>query len=230
MNKLTIILGDTHGEWKTVFYNIKQKDISNATIIHVGDVGVGFKKSEKEELEVLMRVNEFLAERNIEMLAIRGNHDNPDYFNGSYRFSNLKLLADYTTLTLNDEQFMFVGGAISIDRHMRTDGLDYWSSEKFQFNEDRIKGQKCDVLVTHTAPKWLGLNSKGPIQWHLNQDKNLWEELEQERQDMNYLYNRMQPKKFYCGHFHMRMEIMNEYTQARILNIHEMIEHFPCKK
>ncbi|NCW12503.1 MAG: VCBS repeat-containing protein [Chitinophagia bacterium] len=36
---------------------------------------------------------------------------NPDFFNGNYNYSNLKLLKDYTILNIDGHNFLFIGGA-----------------------------------------------------------------------------------------------------------------------
>jgi hypothetical protein len=51
---------------------------------------------------------------------IRGNHDDPYYFNNKvFSYSNVELLEDYTILTVGNDNILCVGGAISIDRLYR---------------------------------------------------------------------------------------------------------------
>jgi calcineurin-like phosphoesterase family protein len=68
---------------------------------------------------MLENLNKFLHEKDIFMIAIRGNHDNPEYFKGDYKFTNLHLVPDYTVLKLEGQNFLFIGWSISIDRKPR---------------------------------------------------------------------------------------------------------------
>ena len=94
-------------------------------------------------------------------------------------FSNLEFIEDYTVKDLNGEKFLFVGGAISIDRRYRRESIDYWIDEPFVFDEN--KAQECDVLVTHSAPSWIGPFDKDGISGWCAKDENLWDEGVMER-------------------------------------------------
>ena len=115
---MILLLGDIHGNFEYVKYLIKNHQISDCTIIQVGDFGVGFTH-ESNQIEVLMHLNKFLKLKNITMYALRGNHDDPKYFLGNHMYSNLKLVEDYFTLEIDGHKILLIGGAISIDRNQR---------------------------------------------------------------------------------------------------------------
>ena len=51
---------------------------------------------------------------------------------------------------------MFVGGAFSVDRHLRTRGLDWWEDEEYSIREltaivDRFAAVQPRIMVTHDA-------------------------------------------------------------------------------
>ena len=115
---MILLIGDIHGNFNYLKHQITQKNITDCTIIQVGDFGIGFTNRDND-IETLKNLNDFLMGQNITMLAIRGNHDNPDFFKGDIEFTNLKLLPDYTTLNLEGNNFLFIGGAISVDRTAR---------------------------------------------------------------------------------------------------------------
>lgn len=225
MNKkyiTTIFCGDTHGEWNQLQHKLSGYRVDNALIIHVGDVGVGFK-SKRKEMENLKHFNNFLRKNGNTMLCIRGNHDNPEYFNGDCCFSNLSLLPDYTNMEINNEEFLFVGGAISIDRLVRKPKVSWWVEEEMILDKSLIK--KCDILVTHTAPSWIGPNDKNGILWYTQKDANLWEECIEERKKIDRLIELSQAKKHFCGHFHMNEIATNGDCESRILDIVELYEY-----
>ncbi len=218
-----LLLGDTHGEWSSLLHLFDRISLRDATILHVGDVGVGFRQNPDAELKSLSVIDSELSNRGIVIYAIRGNHDDPSYFNGDHLYDNLKLLPDYSTLNINDERFLFVGGAISIDRVQRIPDRSWWNGEELVYDEDRIS--QCDVLITHTAPTWVGPQDKNGIQWFIDRDPTLWEELRSEREQVDSLLTKCGAKRHYCGHFHCRASMPKDGIVSRILNISELHEY-----
>ena len=88
------ILGDIHSNFSIINYYLKSLKIENSIIIQIGDFGLGFK--EKEERKNLLELNYKLLENNCMLYAIRGNHDNPEYFNNLNLYSNIILLKDWS--------------------------------------------------------------------------------------------------------------------------------------
>lgn len=225
------ILGDVHGEFNRLKSKIKEIDIRNCLILQVGDQGVGFQPNFEKEYRFCKDLNDFLAHRNIELFATRGNHDRPDYFINDYNllnFSHFKLISDYTTMNINNEKFLFVGGAISIDRIYRKEGSSYWKDEVFILDE--TKAEECDVLITHSAPRWLGpFNKYGIASW-CEKDPALWDDCVKERVAHDRLLEICKPKKHYCGHFHQSCINTVDGCSSRILDIMEIVEHRPTNK
>jgi UDP-2,3-diacylglucosamine pyrophosphatase LpxH len=163
---MLIFLGDLHSNFNNLRWYIENKKITDATIIQVGDFGIGFN-NDKVDNQLLQELNIFLNQKNTNFFAIRGNHDNPKYFKGNHLLSNLKLLPDYSVITVDDWNILLVGGAISVDRIPRIkengyfkdfniDKQVYWQDEIFTYNDDNknfINNLKnIDIVVTHTAP------------------------------------------------------------------------------
>lgn len=124
------VIADIHGVFDRIIPFIKEFDYSNCLIVVAGDCGFGFKlfKDYKDEFNL---INKFLRKKNITMLMIRGNHDDPRYFNEEkIKLSNFKLIKDYSVISMyyegDDEMLglpkfsmLCVGGATSIDRTYR---------------------------------------------------------------------------------------------------------------
>jgi hypothetical protein len=199
MSKPIYIVGDIHGKWDQLFLKIKASEIRDFILIGVGDLGIGFLDAEKQERQ-FDYINSFFGGKGIDFIGIRGNHDDPAYFDGRVDRSNFKLLADYTSLSLNDKEFLFVGGAVSIDRKIRKEGISYWKDEKFVLDVSKIK--RCDVLVTHSAPTWSGPFDRAGISGWCDRDETLWDECLQERKDHDVLNKLCGASRHYCGHFH----------------------------
>lgn len=216
-----ILLGDIHGEWRKLL--AKLKTINNATIIQLGDFGMG-QFSSTVETEWLGKINDVCRENNIELKVFRGNHDLPGAFEKSrYVYPNVELLADYSYLNINGKSILCVGGAISVDRSDSIEDINWWKEEEIVFRPELIK--PVDILLTHSGPPWIGpYNKNGIVGHYCKFDTELWEELQEERRVVDEIIKLAQPKEFYCGHFHRSETNLTKGFKARILNIWEFLE------
>jgi hypothetical protein len=214
-------VGDNHGRYDKLFKKLDDLNINKCTLIHLGDGGEGFLPH-KKQMRQFEHLNECFKKRDIQYLSIRGNHSDPSYFDGRVSMSNFKLLPDYTYLTLNDKKFGFVGGAVSIDRRMRAEGISYWKDEKFVLDHSKI--ERCDVLVTHSAPSWLGeFTKQGILSW-CNRDEYLWRDCVKEREEIAVLYELANPHKAFIGHFHTSLTQTHNGCVSTILDELEIKE------
>lgn len=122
--KSLYVVGDIHGNFGTLINTIKEKGINDSVIILCGDCGIGFEFPEYYK-DLFRYYNSVFKERNNICIMLRGNHDDPSYFNGKnkIRFSNVRTIPDYTVLSLDINDHIYnvlcVGGAVSIDRLWR---------------------------------------------------------------------------------------------------------------
>jgi DNA repair exonuclease SbcCD nuclease subunit len=222
-NKI-ILIGDIHGEFGSLRNKIKN-NISDAYIIQVGDFGLGFHKPNfyKDKFTWL---NDVLVDKNCHLYVIRGNHDDPSYFaETNSPESDITLLKDYSELKLLGKSILLVGGAVSIDRRFRIEGVTWWSDEDFNLKLEHqfpYKDRQYDLVVTHTRPGVCG-SFKGfdNIKHWCDQDSDLKNDLIEESQKLDYLYKMTKPKYFYYGHFHQSLTVNYEDTEFRCLNIDE---------
>lgn len=237
---MILFLGDIHGNFNYIAHEIKRKKITNCTIIQVGDFGIGFT-TPKNDLKILEAFNLFLKEHNIVMYAIRGNHDNPKFFQGDYIFDNLKLITDYTVLEIEDHKILCVGGAVSVDRVPRLNEMQkaaryvskkeqFWFDEKFVFEEDKVKDLKeVDIVVTHTAPEWCVPDNRNGfgafVEGFAYYDNKLLEDLAFERAEVTKMFKLLNQnnniKYHFYGHFHRHDITINGYTTHMLLDINE---------
>ena len=242
-----VYIGDIHGNFDYLKSNIDRTKFGNnqeiAYLIQVGDFGIGFNKKEKD-IETLLLLNKFLKLRNIKMYVIRGNHDDPAYFNNNHIYSNLQLLKDYTELFIYNKKYLFIGGALSIDRKVRitednyyrikypnSNNISYWENENFLLDEERINNIKdIDILITHTAQSFCypimqtnHIYLPKIVKDYLKDDNKLLNDLIQERKDMDKLFellkNNNNISEHYYGHFHYRNIMINNNCKHILLDI-----------
>ena len=125
IDKPLFIVGDIHGDFKFFFNKILTENYQNSIFIIAGDVGIGFER-ENHYTQLLQKYKKKFYQYNITILCVRGNHDDPMYFN--YKKIDLpyfKTIPDYSVINLQylDENrevnVLCVGGAISIDRILK---------------------------------------------------------------------------------------------------------------
>jgi DNA repair exonuclease SbcCD nuclease subunit len=242
-----IFIGDTHGI-RPLFKVVDKHKIQNCNVIQVGDLGLGFQEITRDVSDLLV-LDEMLVENNIQLYAIRGNHDNPMFWNKDVglnlpKFHNLKLVEDFSVLNIEGKNVLFVGGAISIDRSIRMHDKPYptwWRGEFFSYNyhllrENLSKIKDLDIVVTHTAPNFVHpTDNNVDIVNHYNaielaQGGDLKYELEDERAEVTEMYEDLtkdlnkEPKHWIYGHFHSSWKSKVNNTLFKLLNINEVYE------
>ena len=234
---MLIFIGYVHGEFNELTHQLANNNISNSTFIQVGDFGVGFKRKENENRQLDQLNNRLKADGNV-MYVIRGNHDDPAYFNGlgQFAYSNLIFLRDYSLLEVEGKKILLVGGAISIDRSSRVLNNSYWKEEVFVFNESLLEKAigKCDhldIVVTHGTPAEFHPSEIGPLvfEW-ASYDPHLITELKKERYKHSLLMNvligkKLKPRFWYYGHYHFSYQGNFQGIRYKILNCSEFFEH-----
>ncbi len=250
--KRLMFLGDLHGNFGLIGQYIDRFGIKDTYIIQVGDFGVGFKSliKEKRELELYHKK---LVKNNVIVYAIAGNHDYPKYFeNDPFGFTNIKLVKDYTVLSLDVngviKNILCIGGAVSVDRRLRmtkaqregnfdirTGREAWWPDETFNLDLDRLnKFRDINIVVTHTAPDYCfpdNCTGLGPFVNNIIKqtgDEELRLDLLDERRQLTLAAQAIKEHNdiefWYYGHFH-RNETTNIYgTKHRLLGVGELFE------
>lgn len=75
------------------------------------------------------------------IVFVRGNHDNPAYFDGAMlNFKRFVAVPDYSILQVCNHTILCVGGAISIDRIYR---INEWNRNKYRVHSN--ESQENDI-------------------------------------------------------------------------------------
>lgn len=229
-----LFCGDIHSVIDVIPNYLKNMELTNCAVFQVGDFGVGFDNKHKENRR-MMYLNNRMKVYNSDLYVVRGNHDNPKYFDGTYNMSNLFLVKDYTVVEINFWNVLCIGGAISVDRTERKGYWDkrkthdYWVDEPVVFDEDMLNDFRgIDMVVTHSAPNFCYPLSKGGIEKWLLKDNELNNDVLVERHNLAMIYEILSKNNkiydWYYGHFHKDIISYNNDTKFTALGINTMVE------
>lgn len=242
-----LFCGDTHDDNDIIPAFLKKYGITNASIFHVGDYGIGWETKEKEERK-LLQLGKRLANSNSQLFVMRGNHDDPSWFKEYYSNGNVHLLPDYTVININGLNILCIGGAVSVDRTNKKEYLKkmnikwwknkttrkglstgWWEDEIVVYNDIVKTIKDIDIVMTHTAPSFSTPYLKGGVYTWIENDKLLLKDLDDERQLMTKIYQELAEnnniKNWYYGHYHSSNTEYQFDTKFQLLNINEIVEH-----
>jgi predicted phosphodiesterase len=197
------ITGDTHGDYWDLFERTKDLGLtSDDTVIICGDFGFIF-------IDDYFLTKLTLLPWNIAF--VDGNHENFDKlesypveeWNGGtvHRIAkNIVHLMRGNVFTIEEKTFFCMGGAYSIDKGMRKEGVSWWSRESPSNEEYRTASASLekhnmtvDYILTHNIPE-RGFYELGySPDMH---DKELVGFLQWVFENVNF-------KEWFAGHFHI---------------------------
>jgi predicted phosphodiesterase len=237
-----LVFGDNHDHWEVFPNFIRDYGLTNCAVIVAGDFGIGFQPF-TEELDKLKFFSKRLAHTDSVLFAVRGNHDNPQYFTGEFDTNNIKLVPDYTVLNINNFNILCVGGAFSVDRTDRSSYVDfhktksgviaknnYWPNEVFVYDHDKVMSMKnINVVVTHTSPQFCPPYTKSNLGHWAAQDKEILKDCRIERAQLFQLYDNLfhngnTISYWFYGHFHNSYKTPYLGTDFIGLDINEAFE------
>ncbi|MBP3370457.1 MAG: metallophosphoesterase [Clostridia bacterium] len=223
--------GDTHGGYRDIikFCN-RQHLLRTDVIIILGDAGYNYYSGERDAEAKL-----HLSHVKPTILCIHGNHEIrptniPTYktkeWNGGIvwyeeEYPNLLFAKDGEIYILNGLNYLAIGGAYSVDKHLRLRrGAGWWEDEQpsdeiKRYVEEQIRAHRVDVILSHTCPrKYIPTEVFLPMvdQSTVDNSTEIW--LDQIEEAVNY-------KTWYCGHWH---------TDKRIDRMHFLYRTFESEE
>jgi len=237
--KHLLFCGDIHGNENLIPNFIRDQELDTCAVFQAGDFGIGFEEKRKDD-KWLKYINKRMAHTNSDLFVVRGNHDDPAYYDGNTVLSNVRLMKDYEVININGWNVLGVGGAVSVDRTDRTSwwwhnadkekkGLnDWWKDEGVDFQEEiLIELRDIDIVVTHSAPHFCMPITKGNIKRWLAKDENLDMDVAIERHLLTRMYGILKENnsisEWYYGHFHMNSKNYEGKTTFTALDIDKIV-------
>lgn len=202
------IIGDVHGKFKAYREAIRNVPFS----IQIGDMGVGFRRSNGDL--TWMSNPPFDAMTQGRHLFIRGNHDNPEVCRRHNYW-----IPDGTVI----DGVYCLGGAVSIDRACRTQGLDWWPDEECSYAElermiDDYAVIKPNVVITHECPDSIAGEIMATYRMGRIEDGS------RTRQALDRMFAIHQPSEWYFGHWHRSICFERNGTSYRCLDELEFVD------
>lgn len=190
----TLFIGDIHGEVDKmnalVKYAMKQDAFEQ--VIQIGDFDIGSDCYS----------------------TIKWPFDTPLYFMAG-NHDNYTLLNDDLVLPLNVHYLkrgevigntLFIGGAYSVDRHLRVPGIDWFTEEQMSYREYieihhkigdfRLNGQSISTMVCHDAPHFAYHE-----QFNIT---DLRQTANTHTVSLGEIFNLAKPSRYIHGHHHVR--------------------------
>ena len=207
------ITGDTHRDFSRLVNVPFNKD---DMLIVLGDAGINFLLNEEDR-----RFKKLLNGIGIKLFCIRGNHEErPENIDGyeevewhggkvfvEKEFPNLIFAKDGEVYDIGGAKVLVIGGAYSVDKEWRLKyGYGWFKDEQLSQEEmehilEKVKGEKYDVVMTHTCPykyepREVFLNGVDETKV----DKSMEYFLDKVEESIEY-------DKWYCGHYHTEKQI-----------------------
>lgn len=212
--KNTIILGDTHGDFRRLSM-ANSTHVTNTTFIVCGDFGFVWDNEAEHNIN---RLSKMLTMGSNELFFVDGNHEN---FNLLYQYPveefcggkvhtlahNIKHLMRGQIFNINGRTFFTMGGANSVDKPWRTPYRSWWPEEDItvdDMKEARANLEKVrymvDYVLSHTCP----LDVKFELGFKLDYDNHNEGLLQQLSVDIMF-------KDWFFGHMHTDGTYFDKY-------------------
>lgn len=219
-----LIAGDTHGDARNVKQKIDfAKEVGDITrVVILGDFGLWWGL---EGINFIDDINIYAKNRNVQIFAIPGNHENYTWWNSviegapakskgwAYLRTHVLLSPRVHDFVWGGKQFFVAGGAVSIDKDYRIEyerkkGKKIWSPDE-QLTDEEVEAIKAtrfahgvpvDYLFTHDCSDMTDFKNR------LKPDHDSVIH----RQRIDTVIRTIKPKKHFHGHMHEKYDWVND--------------------
>lgn len=217
------LIGDTHEDVGAINYWISNGNVEN--LIHLGDFCYNFKGFNEKIVALGYKLNN-AGKR---MYVVQGNHNDPSGFDNRIyggEYGGVHLIKNGQVIQWNNENILFCGGAVSIDRNNRIPNINWWEDEEFIPHYPK---QPIHHLITHVSiPEVNGISIYSPnvLNWSRN-DADLIHDLMMEQQIVRNWLNELLAQKhpiktWHYGHYHQSIISECKGIKCRCLAINEI--------
>jgi hypothetical protein len=203
------VAGDWHANTLWAVSAIRQACVrlpneNPRVIVQAGDLGVW-----KWAAPFLADVTAVLAQHDALLLFVDGNHEDHPWLAelagaDGWITPRIRWLSRGTRWTWHDRTWLAVGGAVSVDKGMRDEGVDWFPGEEITDGQEVaiIAGGPADVLVSHDCPAEVRLPlGVPPLEW-----LSMIPKAEEHRERMQRICTTVRPRWIFHGHYHLTGE------------------------
>lgn len=156
------ITGDCHQQFDKLFFFAKKMSLTeNDSIIILGDFGLCWRHDKKDFNQYVNEWENFEYKCNLYWL--QGNHENYKIIEKLPIENNMRKCSDHIYMlergqvyNFDNKRCLVMGGADSVDKFRRTEGLNWWRQEQIS-EEDVVaalshESLDFDYVFSHAAP------------------------------------------------------------------------------
>lgn len=224
----TVFLGDTHmnAPWTEGAIRHAADDLGTTSIVQLGDFGFTF------DMEFCRRIQDVLLATGSALYFVRGNHDSTEVLRGLDKDGSLAVgddpfeaprplldrkdcrifyLPDAMRFRIGDEAALVMGGAGSIDRHMRTPGQEWWDDERVEARSALAAtlAGPADILLSHDVPAGVGFPLNPRFGHYFEtRDPGVLAWCDQSAMRLDSVVASVQPRLIVHGHHHRRLDLV----------------------
>lgn len=213
------VTGDCHQDMRKIYAFADKMDLGpDDHVIVLGDMGI-YWRHDKADAKVIIK--DFEARYNFNLYFIDGNHENfkilksleEDDVGMGIVSEHIRHLKRGRRYSIGGKDILAIGGADSVDKFRRTEGLSWWKDEAIT-DEDvsRVDPGQYDYVLSHCCPRSIFdaykpyLCTLGNIVDDTNPDFHISDnKLEQ-------ILNFISFDKWYFGHYHVDLHLDECFT------------------
>ena len=210
------VKGDIHSEMPEIWRFIKKFDLGEGdNIIVLGDFGIFWNKEQNDARYYIKEYEKYC--NGVHLYWIDGNHENFDIIDSwkatkDKPFDNsehIHYCPRGLVMDINGKKGLFMGGADSIDKMWRKEGLSWWPQE--QIKETDIEGITgyYDYVFTHCCPYSVFNRNRVFLCMHGGETRDITHKSEEV---LDKMFSNITFGHHYFGHYHVSWEIEEKHT------------------
>lgn len=213
------VTGDKHQRYEGISTMADRLKLNeNDYVIVLGDMGL-FWRNDKRDANSFIKY--FEETYNFHLYFIDGNHENFKLLNAleedeqgmGYVSEHIRYLKRSRRYNIGGKDILAIGGADSIDKLRRTEGLSWWKDEAITDEDvERIDSGHYDYVLSHCCPTSVFNENK----LYLCTLRNI---VDDSNPDFHISENKLEQIKnfitfdhWYFGHYHVDLHIDDKFT------------------
>ena len=214
MKNRWFVTGDCHGSLSKILQFIWRFDLGKeSNIVVCGDMGICWDKNQKDYQASIANYERYC--NGVNLYWIDGNHENFDIiesWNATEIYNNsehIHYCPRGTILDINGQKALCVGGADSIDKAWRVEGISWWPQEQITEKDIMEITGEYDYIFTHCCPYSIFHSHRGFLCTHGGELRDITHASEEV---LDKLKDKITFKHWYFGHYHTDIKLTEQFT------------------